>query len=142
MVKIEAFAKIENGKLLLHNDKRLKADISTLPDQEVILTIKKRGSKSLAQTGYLFGVVYQECRLGFLNLGYRMSIEEVHRFFKIKFLPVHIMDSQGTIIGEWEGTTTDMNKAEMTDYIEQIRQYAAENLSVHIPDPVKNPKLF
>lgn len=122
----------------IHNRKRLDQDLKESKPCEVIITIKKRGRRSNQQNRYLFGIAYAECRLAFLNLGHRLTIEETHEFFKKEFLPVHIHDGQGTVIATFSGTTTDMNKEEFSQYIERIREYAAINLGIDIPDADKS----
>jgi hypothetical protein len=139
---VETFGKIEGGKLSLHNRKRFELEIEQCKDCEIILTIKKRGRRSNQQNRYLFGVVYLECRQAFFDLGYRKTVDQVHGFFKRLFLPENIVDKNGTIIGEWEGSTTELNKDEFSEYIERIREWAAENLGIDIPDADKTLSIF
>jgi hypothetical protein len=142
MTKIEALGKVEGGRMTLHNRKRFEQELATVKDCEIILVIKKRGRRSNQQNRYLWGVVYAECRHAFLDLGSRMTPEQVHIFFKRLFLPERIVDKDGTVIGEWEGSSAELNKEEFSDYIEQIRAWAAENLSIDIPDADKNLAMF
>jgi hypothetical protein len=138
MVKIEAYGKVEGGRLNLHNRKRFEQELMTVKDCEIVLTIKKRGRRSNQQNRYLFGVVYAECRHAFLDLGYRMTVDQCHNFFKRMFLPENIVDKDGTVIGEWEGSSAELNKEEFSQYIDNIRAFAAENLSIDIPDADKS----
>jgi hypothetical protein len=142
VIKVETFGKIEGGKLSLHNRKRFEQELSTCKDAEVTVIVKKRGRRSNQQNRYLFGVVYANCRQAFLDLGYRMDVDQVHRFFKRMFLPERIVDKDGTVIGEWEGSSAELNKEEFSVYIESIRAFAAENLSIDIPDADKNLAMF
>ena len=137
MTTIETFGKIEGGKLTLHNRKRFEQDLSECKDCEIILTVKKRGRRTSAQNRYLFGIVYTECKIRFQELGYRKTVDEVHIFFKRLFLPENILDQHGTVIGQWEGSTTELNKTEFSEYIERIREWAADNLEINIPDADK-----
>jgi hypothetical protein len=142
MTKIEAYGKVEGGRMTLHNRKRFEQELMTVKDCEIILTIKKRGLRSNQQNRYLFGVVYAECRHAFLDLGYRMTADQCHNFFKRMFLPENIVDKDGTVIGEWEGSSAELNKEEFSQYIESIRAFAAENLSIDIPDADKSLSIF
>jgi hypothetical protein len=137
LIKVETFGKIESGKLSLHNRKRFLQEIAQCKDAEVILVVKKRGRRSNQQNRYLFGIVYANCRQGFLDLGYRMDVDQVHCFFKRLFLPERIVDKDGIVIGQWEGSTAELNKDEFSMYIESIRAFAAEHLSTDIPDADK-----
>lgn len=142
MTTVETLGKIEGGKLSLHNQKRFLQEIAQCKDCEIILTVKKRGRRTTQQNRYLFGVVYSECRHAFLDLGYRMTMDQVHLFFKRRFLPEYIVDKDGTVIGEWEGSTRELNKGEFSEYIENIRSFAAEHLRINIPDADKNLSIF
>ena len=138
MTTVETFGKIEGGKLILHNRRRFEQDIQECKDQEVIVIIKKRGRRSNQQNAYYWAVVVAECRLRFKELGHRLEADEVHQFLKEKFLPVHILDEFGTILATLPGTTTTLNKTEMSDYIERIREWAAQTLEINIPSPNSN----
>jgi hypothetical protein len=142
MVKVETMGKIEGGKLSLYARKRFEQEIASCKDCEVTITIKKRGHRSTQQNRYLFGVVYAECRQAFLDLGYRMNSDQVHKFFKREFLPEFIVDKDGTVIGQWEGSSAELNKDEFSEYIERIREWAAENLNIDIPDADKSLSIF
>jgi hypothetical protein len=142
MVKVETFGKIEGGKLSLHGRQRFEQEIAQCKNCEVTIIVKKRGRRSNQQNRYLFGVVYANCRHAFLDLGYRMDIDKVHSFFKRMFLPERIVDKNGTVIGEWEGSTAELNKDEFSEYIERIREWAADNLSIDIPDADKTLSIF
>ena len=61
------------------------------------------------------------------------DIDDLHEYFKRKFLePKEI-----TIFGEVElrYTTTDLNTAQFAHYLEDIRAFAASELSITLPDP-------
>jgi hypothetical protein len=135
MNKVTAYGKVENGQLILHSRKRFVEDIRQCKDAEVILTIKKRGRASQPQRGYLFGCVYKELQLRFLELGHRLDIDEVHEWAKAKFNPERILDEWGTVLVEYPGSTAEMNKEEMGLYIDAIREYAQTVLNCFIPDP-------
>jgi hypothetical protein len=142
LIKVETFGKIEGGKLSLHNRKRFEQELMQCKDCEVTVIVKKRGRRSNQQNRYLFGVVYANCRHAFLDLGYRMDVDQVHSFFKRLFLPERIIDKDGTVIGEWEGSSAELNKDEFSNYIENIRAWAAENLGIDIPPADKTLSIF
>lgn len=142
MLTIESYGKIENGQLHLHNRQRLDSDLKQAKDCEVVVVIRKRGSKTLKQLGYYWGVVLQEIMLELIRRGNRITIDKVHEAMMLKFYPVHILDDQGIIVFTQPGSTKDFNKEEHADLTEKVRQWAWEALELAIPDPVKNPKLF
>lgn len=137
----ESYGKIEGGVLIMHNRQRFIEDMRQFPDQEVVITVKKRGRRSNQQNAYYWAVIVQEIRTRFKELGHRLTADEVHSYLKEKFNPVHLCDEHGELIATFPGSTTEFNKSEMTDYIESIRQWAGEVLSLFIPDPSSSNKL-
>lgn len=61
--------------------------------------------------------------------------DELHRLFKGLFLPKRVM-RVGDRDYSMSGSTTDLNKAQFSEYIERIRSFAAD-IGVSIPDPKK-----
>lgn len=135
MLVIQSYGKIDSGRLILHSRKRFEEDIKSCQNAEVIITVKKRGRASQPQRGYLFGCVYKELQLRFIELGHRLDIDDVHEWAKLKFNPQRILDEHGTVLEEFPGSTADFNKEEMGLYVDSIREYAATVLNCHIPDP-------
>lgn len=134
MTTVEVFGRIEAGKLIISNRKRFESDIAGCQDCEVEIIVRKRGKRSTQQNRYYWGVVVQEIRLRLKDLGHRLNAEEIHIFLKQKFLPLHIHDEIGTILATIPGSTAGLNKTQFSDYIEQIRQWAAEVLEIQVPD--------
>lgn len=128
----------DSGKLHIQNRKRLEEWSSQYPGKQVLIKIERRGVKrSTQQNRYLWGIVYEEVRLGFLNIGYEMTADEVHFFLKEKFNPVTVENKDGVVI-EMPGSTTQMTKTQFSEYIEKIARFAAEYLSIKIPAPNEN----
>lgn len=65
--------------------------------------------------------------------------DELHEYCKARFIPkrLAICDGNGVVVDDRVigGSTTKLNTGEMADYCEAIRQFAAEELSLVIPDP-------
>jgi hypothetical protein len=134
MLKIEIYGTIQDHKLTLSNRKKLQEDLNQCNDCEVIVVIKKRGKRSNQQNRFLWGIIYAECKLAFLNLGHRLEIDDIHQYFKQKFLSRPLANHDGTVIAEISGSTTELNKEEFSNYVENIRQFASMNLGIDIPD--------
>lgn len=125
----------ESGVLHIQNRKRLEEWARQYPGKQVMIRIEKRGSKrSSPQNRYYHGVVVQEVRLGFLNIGYEMTAEQTHEWLKEKFNPITVENKEGITI-DMPGSTTQMTKTAFSEYIEKIARFAAEYLSVRIPAP-------
>lgn len=132
MPNISAYGTIKDGKLTLANRKRFEAELKGFKDCAVELIVKKKNRRSTPQNSFYWGVVVQEVRLGLLEIGYRMSADEVHYFLKQKFNPVEIPSIDGEVI-QVPGSTTELNKTEFSEYVERITEWAAEYLGVMIP---------
>lgn len=140
MEKLELLAyTTEHGIFHVQNRERLKEWARMNPSRQLMIRIDKRGGRrSSPQNRYYWGVCIAEVRLGFLNIGYEMTAEETHYFLKQKFNPVTVENKDGIVI-EMPGSTTQMNKTEFGEYVERIARFAAEYLSIRIPEP--NEKL-
>jgi septum formation inhibitor-activating ATPase MinD len=132
MVKIEDWAHIQGGKLVLGNRKRFEAEIKNCQDCDVIVTVKKRGKRSTQQNRYYWGICIAEIRLRLRELGYRMTAEDIHSMLKLKFIPVTLRDGE-VLIATMPGSTAELNKSEMMEYLEQVIQWAQDTLEITIP---------
>lgn len=136
MEPIITTATIAEHGLRLRNAKQIQAQLRRLkPNTELTVTIEKRhATRSLAQNAFYWSVVVRRIAD---HTGY--TDDEVHEILKAKFLPkrLTIADGNGEIKGEFVigGTTTRFNKVEFGEYVESIRQWAAEELDIDIPDP-------
>lgn len=59
--------------------------------------------------------------------------DDVHEFFKVKFLPARIVELGGEII-EWR-TTTRLTTAEMSEYMNKIYAWVTTELGLLLPVP-------
>lgn len=141
-MKIECYGFIENGKLKVQNEKRLKEDLRSVKDCDVVVVIKKRGKRSLPQNAYYHGVVVSEIRTRLKELGNDFDHDTVHEFLKQKFNSEKIVvPTTGEMI-EVGQSTTRMNKDDFGSYIDRIIQWASETLEIHIPEPGQQSELF
>lgn len=117
---------IQSGKLTLDKRDDFQVHLLSLEGKRVQLTVEKlKMTRSSQQNRYLWGVVY---KLISDHTGH--SAEELHSAFKYQWSPKVIV---GNIIVPKSTRTHDT--IEMTEYIEKIRRWAAEELSINIPDP-------
>jgi hypothetical protein len=126
---------VRKGRLEIRNRKRFTGELSRMRDGEVLVMItKKHATRSAQANRYYWGVVVE---LLAQHTGY--TPEEIHEILKARFIPkkLSVANGNGEIKGEFVigGTTTSMNKLEFGEYITSIRQWAAEELDVVIPDP-------
>lgn len=102
---------------------------------------KPRDQASAKQHGYYWAVVLPYLAKGIRDCwGYgdkEFVSEDAHEFAKKAFLTTPIVNRHtGELKGEiTRSTRRDLTTVDMTDYIERIRQFAAEYLGVQIPPP-------
>ncbi len=131
-----ASACVKNGRLRFHNRKAFDEQVRQFregAEVEIEVTIR-RATRSLQQNAYFWGVVVQMISE---HTGY--APDEVHEFLKMKFIPkkLAVCKGNGEIVDEFVvgGSTRKMNTVEFGEYVESIRQWAAESLDLYIPDP-------
>lgn len=124
-----------SGRLKL-NRRRLALALKGKRDAELVLVLeKKHSTRSLAANAYYWAGV-----VGTISEHTGYTPDEVHELLKAKFLPkkVTLSDANGEIVEEVVigVSTTKLNKIQFGEYIEAIRQWAAETLDLDIKDPL------
>jgi hypothetical protein len=130
-------ARVDDGtlKISLKSLQRLRAAIKGWRRCVVTVTIAAvHATRSLEQNRYYFGVVLRTIAE---HTGH--TVDDLHEFFKAHCLPKHlaICDGNGVLQGDLVvgGSTRQLDKVQFGEYVESIRQFAAERLDVTIPDP-------
>jgi len=125
--------RIENGKICLDHREDFAALIARLGGSDIDLRLSKhRRARSLSQNAYYWSTVIpilaEHC-------GY--EDEEMHEALKWRYLQVHgkeIETRASWVTLPTVRSTTDLDTAEFTEFIEQARRLAAE-MGVVIPGP-------
>jgi len=110
------------------NVARLKQHLLPLRGELVEVTAEKqRRHRTSPQNNYYFGVVLK--MIGD-HCGYRGAeeIDALHQEMRRRFLP-----KRGSL--SIPVSTTSLNTVEMNEYIDSIKQWAAEELQLYIPEP-------
>lgn len=141
MVKTEHFGYVKDGVLTAVNKNRLAQDLRMFPDCDVVVIIKKRGKRSILQNAYYFGCVVKEIQLRFRELGHDVSTDDVHEFLKQKFHYEVIVTPQAEEV-RVPRSTTEMNKSEFVEYVERIKDWAADTLEIYIPEAGQQTSFF
>lgn len=126
---------VEGGKLKLRNQKAFQAAMDAFVDGEVRVTIERaRATRSEQQNRWYWGVIMKHLSE---HTGY--TPDELHEYCKQRFnsKKVAFCDDNGVVKDEETIglSTTRLNKITFGEYCESIRQWAAEDLHVNIPDP-------
>jgi hypothetical protein len=126
-------AKIIGGRIKLsRGEGRLWRDyLLSLEGEPVQVTVSKvKGLRTEQQMRYYFGVVV---KLIAEHTGH--DTDYIHEFLKDKFAPRKSLWVNGEV-RIVAGCTHDLWKENFfEDYVEKIRQWAAEKLEISIPDP-------
>lgn len=114
----------KDGKLRMPMD-RLNGFFRANPGKRVIMTIEavEPGSTALQQS-YYYRYVLPAAVEAMRDLGTRMTEAQADRWL--------LSEYPGDADGE---TGRELSQGQMSDYLDWLRQYAAENLSIYIEDP-------
>lgn len=127
--------RVEGGKLYVRNKRRMDECVTTLKDGEYLLRLERVHAKhSDAQRAYYFAVIVAR-----LMVKLALSREQTHEVLKAQFLPIDAAERgengtliNGLVIG---GSFSKLNKLDVADFIDRIRDHAAANWDTYIPDP-------
>jgi hypothetical protein len=128
--------RIEGGKLDIHNRAGLSQALRGMKDGEVLIRIERlRATRSMPQNKWYWGVIVQMLAD---HTGY--TPDEMHEVLKAKFIPKRfaVCDGNGEVRDELVigGSSAILNTVEFGEYCEAIRQWAAADLGMDIPDPI------
>jgi len=128
---------VEKGKLSLYNRNGLPEILPTFEGMEVSLTLQERKTeRTQKQNRYYWGVVIPLVRMGLKELGYRGTTKEAtHKLLKSMFLKEELVNESSGEVLTFQGSTANLSTQQFTDYIDEVVQFAAEELSVDIPQP-------
>ena len=119
------YGKVERGKLVLDYPEQLVIRMASLEGKRVEVIVRKETTtRTNQQNRYMWGIVYAIISD---NTGY--DPEQVHDAMKVKFASQHL--DNGLVITE---RTSKMTTERMTQYIDDIKRWAAEFLGCYIPD--------
>ncbi len=108
-------------------------------DQFISFEIKKTKAVTLAQYGYLYGVVYP-CIAAFYQShnGSPISIDDIDTEMKEMFWSTPVQSLSTQIVKYRANTKTKMNRDELGTYIDKVISWATDNLGCEIPAPAKD----
>lgn len=133
---VVASAQVKNGRLRFNNRRAFDEQVRQFKEgaQVEIAVSIRRTTRSLKQSAWYWGCIVQMISE---FTGY--TPDEVHEWAKAKFIPkkLAICNGNGEVVDEYVlgGSTRKMNTVEFSEYCEAVRRFAAETLSLDIPDP-------
>ena len=119
--------KAEHGHIKYDSQRDFNLYICSLEGKALDVTVEKhRIKRSTPQNSYLWGVVYEVIAR---HTGY--TGDQVHDLMRYKFLRVE----DGRTPGMYTITSTAvLTKDEFSEYVDQIKQFAAEFLGCYVPE--------
>ena len=141
----ETTAYRKDGVMLIRNKTQLEKEAlgSGLNEFDVIIKGKSK-SRSVQINRYYWGVVVVLVRDAFRDLGNEVGSQETHEFLKMKFNYKELINEEtGEVILDAETglpirlpvSTAKMPNTDFIVYMERIKQFASEVLSIYIPEP-------
>lgn len=129
----------ESGILHVHNRQRLQEWARQHPNKNIVIKFERKGSKrSSPQNRYYHGVVIKEITLRLRELGHTwINDEDVHELMKLKFNYEQVVSEHGEVL-ELPKSTATLTKTQFAEYVDKIRMWAADFLSISIPGPNEN----
>ena len=129
------FASVIDGKLTLLAPNLFKEAVRLLDGKDVTLTIERSNKRSSPQNRYYWGGVIPIIQYGMQEVGVKMSHDQIHELLKYKFLIQDVVTDDGEILMQTIGSTTKLNTVKFNEYIDNIREWAWEYLSIEVPEP-------
>jgi hypothetical protein len=145
LTKIETYGFIKNRKVKIPDESKsvFYADVGDLkegcPVKLIVETLDKRSTK---QNNYYWATVVPMIRRELVARGNRIDNNRTHLFLKLHFNPEYVKGDGGEILGEEPGSTRKLSKAEFSNYVDSIVQWAAEKLGITIPPAGEQTSIF
>lgn len=128
----------DKGEAKWINNHLLQDWLKSWPGKDVTakFSIARSGSQDRLRR-YYFGEVVRKMQMGLRQLGYNLDTEATHQFCKqISPIMEQEIEVNGNYLKRYRSLTDDdFTKSDFFEYISDIKQFAAEQLSVIINDP-------
>ena len=108
------------------------------PNTRCDITVKPIKRKSDPLRRYYFGVVVEMYRTEFRSLGHQLTKDDTHQFIKTlaPSMKREVILRTGEVVARWQGISDrSFSNTDFLTYIEELKQWAAENIDLIIPDP-------
>lgn len=108
------------------------------PNAKFKIHVHKLSSHSELLRAYYFAEVVTKCKIGLNDLGYNLNKDQTHDFIK-QYSPIMVehVYFDGNMTKRFKSLTEIDNK-QFLQYIEDVKQFAVENLDMMIKEPTQN----
>lgn len=134
---IEFPCRVTGGRIPAKVAEQIATLVRNADGKQIVLSVKEaKRTRSLSQNNYLWGAVYPPIVARFREHGTMVDSEDVHLFCKqhVGKLKRVLVTPDGEIIHA-VGSTRHLTTFEFSEYVEVVRQFAAERMGVNIPSP-------
>lgn len=118
----------------IHKESMLQYFIDN-PESKFRMEVYKLTDHSKLMRAYYFAEVVTKCQMGLIDIGYNLNKEQTHDFIK-QYSPVMVehMEVNGKFVQRFK-SLTELDNKQFIQYIEDIKQFAVENLDILIKEP-------
>lgn len=118
--------------------KKLRHEVAMMfGGQSIEIVIhKKKKHRSVQQNRYYWLV----CTMISEHTGF--SKEETHAILKSRFLKVEKVNEDSGVIYQYVKSTTELSTVEYEQYMDSVRQFAAEEFGMNVPMPNEQIEVF
>lgn len=127
------------GALRIHNRPLFEEEVRAMSrEKDLAVTIEvkvKKYRRSNEFNNYYWGVVVAMIVERLRGLGHDVDRDLTHEFLKGRFLYSELTDPSTGEVLKIPKKTSELATEEFKDYLEHVKQFAAETLDLYIPDP-------
>ncbi len=127
------------GALRIYNRPLFEEDVRAMSrDKDLAVTIEvkvKKYRRSNEFNNYYWGVVVAMIVERLRELGHDVDRDLAHEFLKGRFLYSELTDPSTGEVMRIPKKTSELATGEFMEYLEHVKQFAAETLDLYIPDP-------
>lgn len=127
------------GALRIHNRPLFEEEVRAMSrEKDLAVTIEvkvKKYRRSNEFNNYYWGVVVAMIVERLRELGHDVDRDLTHEFLKGRFLYSELTDPSTGEVMRIPKKTSELATGEFMEYLEHVKQFAAETLDLYIPDP-------
>lgn len=127
------------GALRIYNRPLFEEEVRAMSrEKDLAVTVEvkpKKRFRSDVQNAYYWGVVVAMIADRLRELGHDVDRDLAHEFLKGRFLFSELTDPSTGEVMRIPRKTSELATGEFMDYLEHVKQFAAETLDIYIPDP-------
>ena len=127
------------GALRIYNRPLFEEEVRAMSrEKDLAVTIEvklKKRFRSDVQNAYYWGVVVAMISQRLRELGHDVDRDLTHEFLKGRFLYTEFTDPTSGEVMKIPRKTSELATEEFIEYMEHVKQFAAETLDIYIPDP-------